>query len=325
MAPSDIGSLFGAGLIGIVIASTIFGVYNVQVYSYFSHYSKDKLWIKLMVVAIWSILALQYSLDLHAIYTYLIDDFDQDTKLAVATWDWTSYVLLTSITSVTVQFFFARRLFQILHNKTAKYVAVGLILTFSLLGFTVGVYLMWQRITLHTFSAISNATWGVDVWLGANVICDLSITSFMCYTLHTNRTGVKSTDRLINKLMAYSVQTGAMTSFTEIACLVTFSVAGYHYGHVVVVFPLSGLYATSFLANLHARAPNTPGDTKRGVITGSEMTTTTMTMDISNMFRNPSASNAEFSDPTSTKFDENVQDEDLLVTAPRGPKNSSSV
>jgi len=136
----------------------------------------------------------------------------------------------------------------------------------------------------------------------------------------------------LTKSSQSSVQTGALTSFTEIACLVTFSVAGYHYGHVVVVFPLSGLYATSFLANLLSRAPNTPGIIYGGgVVTGSDMTT--MTTNITNLFRQNRTSNAGPSYPESTKFDEeSVRDEpqDLVVNAiaphiPNFPKPLSSV
>ncbi|KAJ3898066.1 hypothetical protein F5879DRAFT_995196 [Lentinula edodes] len=258
MAPSSISSVFGSGLVGIVLAATLFGVYSSQVYSYYNNYSKDKAWMKLLVALIWVILSLQYALNLHAIYTYLIDDFGQDAKLAVANWDWLSYAVLTSVTSILVQLFFARRLFYLLRNKIAKWAVPGIISAFSLIGFIFGVFITQSSIHMKLFSSFTKITWGIDLWLGANVTCDICITLCMCYALHTSRTGIKSTDRLINKLMAYSVQTGAVTSFTEIFCLATFTASGFHFGHILVVFPLSGLYANSFLANLHARHPNTP-------------------------------------------------------------------
>ncbi|KIK66645.1 hypothetical protein GYMLUDRAFT_909272 [Collybiopsis luxurians FD-317 M1] len=248
MVSSNISNLFGSGLVGIVLAATLFGLYSAQVYSYFNYYSKDKLWMKLLVVGLWVVLSLEYSLTLHAIYKYLIDDFGVSSEVAVASWDWLSYVLLTSITSVCVQLFFARRLFYLLHNQYAKWILLVAISTFSIINFIFGVYVTARCLVLKLFSSFTVITWGIDLWLGANVACDVCITLGMLYGLQTSRTGIKSTDRLINKLMAYSVQTGAVTSITEIFCLAAYSASGFHFGHILVVFPLSGLYATSLLA-----------------------------------------------------------------------------
>ncbi|KIK67740.1 hypothetical protein GYMLUDRAFT_36501 [Collybiopsis luxurians FD-317 M1] len=331
MAPSSISSVFGSGLIGIVLAATLFGLYSAQVYSYFNYYAKDRLWMKLLVVGIWVVLALQYSLNLHAIYTYLIDDFGLDPKLAVASWDWLSYVLLTSVTSICVQLFFARRLFHLLHNKFAKWSLLVVITTLSLIGFIFGCYMTARTIKMKLFSSFTAVTWGIDLWLGANVACDICITLGMVYALHTSRTGIRSTDRLINKLMAYSIQTGAVTSFTEVFCLATYTAAGFHFGHILVVFPLSGLYATSFLANLHARIPNTPGLTmsKGLVITDSEVE-----MSPGRSFGTSNGTKTTDSQPTFTTgkrlkmsfnnsfMDDSLPDEDMLVKVPTPAHNA---
>jgi hypothetical protein len=326
MAPSSLQSVFGSGLVGIVLAATLFGVYSSQVYSYFNKYSNDRWWTKLLVVAIWVSISIEYSLSLHAIYRYLIDDFGVNSDLAVANWDWLSYVLLTSVTSVMVQFFFARRLFHLLHNRIAKWVALVVISTLSLTGFIFGVFMTAKTIEMRLFASFTQVTWGIDIWLGANVMCDLCITLSMCYALHTSRTGIKSTDRLINKLMAYSIQTGAVTSFTEIFCLATYTASGFHFGHVLVVFPLSGLYATSFLANLHARNPNSPGySSSRGVVvTGSDMEMSTnrsfgssqRTRIQNSQFVNGKPLTMKLNGPNDTIMDDTLPDEDYLVKAP---------
>ncbi|KAF5376161.1 hypothetical protein D9757_009318 [Collybiopsis confluens] len=262
MSDSPLTNLFGSGLIGIVLASTLFGLYSAQAYSYFNYYTKDRLWFKLLVVFIWVVLSLEYALTLRAIYKYLIDDFGLTGELAVASWEWLSYVLLTSVTSICVQLFFARRLFYLLRNKYARYILLVGISTLSVVNFVFGVYVTARCLILKFFANFVVITWGVDLWLGANVACDILITLSMLYGLHTSRTGIKSTNHLINRLMTYSIQTGAVTSITEIFCLAAYTASGFHFGHILVVFPLSGLYATSFLANLHARAPNTPGLTR---------------------------------------------------------------
>ncbi|KAJ4469878.1 hypothetical protein J3R30DRAFT_3713141 [Lentinula aciculospora] len=308
MAPSSITSVFGSGLVGIVLAATLFGIYSSQVYSYYNNYSKDRAWMKLLVAVIWVVLSLQYSLNLHAIYTYLIDDFGQDAKLAVADWDWLSYVLLTSITSILVQLFFARRLFYLLRNKFAQWIVPIVISIFSLIGFIFGVFMTqrtsvesqirplltcYDELILHqiqdthevVFQLYTSNRDGVSIFGLGRMWFAISALLYACVTRYTQvglalrgtqiESGLssvlnlfRSTDRLINKLMIYSIQTGAVTSFTEIFCLATYTASGFHFGHILVVFPLSGLYATSFLANLHSRHPNTPSPSPP---TGSDM------------------------------------------------------
>ncbi|KAF8647315.1 hypothetical protein AX16_006777 [Volvariella volvacea WC 439] len=91
-------------------------------------------------------------------------------------------------------------------------------------------------------------------WLFLVVVATLSLVQFVFGIV----TIILATDKIINKLMMYSIQTGAITSITEIFCLATFTVGQFHHGHILVIFPLSALYTTSFLANLHARKPNSP-------------------------------------------------------------------
>jgi len=86
--------------------------------------------------------------------------------------------------------------------------------------------------------------------------------------------------------MAYSIQTGGATSVTEIICLVTATTTGFHFGHILVVFPLAGLYCISFLANLHARTPNAPGIRDDCVITISNTTPSYPTIALSTVHQN---------------------------------------
>ncbi|KAF5387511.1 hypothetical protein D9757_006536 [Collybiopsis confluens] len=333
--PPTISSVFGAGLVGITLAATLFGIYCAQTYSYFNYYPKDRLWQKLLVVGIWISLALEYALNLHAIYTYLIDDFGLNPKLAVANWDWVSYVLLTSVTAFGVQLFFARRLFYLLHNKIAKWILVVVISSLSLLSLISGTFMTAKSIQLRLFSSFTQVTWGIDLWLGANVACDIFITLGMVFALHTSRTGIKSTDRLINKLIAYSIQTGAITSVVEIFCLATFTASGFHYGHILVIFPLSGLYATSFSANLHARIPNAEGvSIPRGVVITDgdvEMSTSLGTGFTSSSGGTRTATSTfqgnkikmSFNERNGNSFlDYSLPDEDVLVKAPTAAHNA---
>lgn len=215
--------------------------------------------MKSLVYFLWVVLAAQYAVNIHSIYAYLIQDFDQPALLGRADGDFLAYAIFDSICAVLVQGFFAWRLYLIIRNPVLKWICVIPVVALSWLGLVSGLYLYARGFGVELFSKFRTLTWLSDLWLGSNVACDIIITVCMCITLHKSRTGIKKTDLLINKLIAYSIQTGAVTSFVEIFCLATATTSGFHFGHILVIFPLAALYCISFLTNLHARVPNAPG------------------------------------------------------------------
>ena len=50
---------------------------------------------------------------------------------------------------------------------------------------------------------------------------DITITCVLAFLLHSSRSGLKKTDTLINRLIIYSVNTGAITSMLAIGALVS--------------------------------------------------------------------------------------------------------
>jgi len=252
---STLDTLFGPALVGIILFALTFGVFSSQLYTYFFKYPKDAVWMKCMVTAMWVVAAFQLSTNIHMIYVYLVADFGQVNKLKYATWDWLLYVACTSIIATCVQSFFARRVFILTRQPILRWAVTGIIISLSLVQTIIGFVVMAKCYQVKAFLDFKAVTWGVDLWLGCACACDVIIALAMCYFLHTSRTGIKRTDQLINRLMAYAIQTGALTSIVEIICLATFTGSQFHFGHILVVFPLSGLYSTSLMANLHARHP----------------------------------------------------------------------
>ncbi|KAH9922933.1 uncharacterized protein B0H18DRAFT_497856 [Fomitopsis serialis] len=250
---SSLDTIFGSALVGIMIAAMVYGILVSQLFVYFRRFPDDPNWMKALVAGLWAVLSFLLATNIHMIYVYLIKDWGNTQKLAYATWDWLLYVACTSVASTGVQMFFARRIFILSRHWIFRWVTSGIVVILSLIQFVVGFYAMAECYRLKKFLTFSKVTWAVDVWLGCGSACDILIACVMCYLLHTSRTGVKRTNKLINKLMAYAVQTGAITSIVEIICLASFTGDGFHYGHIMVVFPLGGLYATSLLANLLAR------------------------------------------------------------------------
>ncbi|PIL34891.1 hypothetical protein GSI_02678 [Ganoderma sinense ZZ0214-1] len=56
---------------------------------------------------------------------------------------------------------------------------------------------------------------------GTSVICDIVIMVSLCYYLHSRRTGFRRTDSIINRLIVYAVNRGALTTICQGGEMVT--------------------------------------------------------------------------------------------------------
>ncbi|KAH9949698.1 hypothetical protein B0H21DRAFT_726944 [Amylocystis lapponica] len=332
MPSSSLETIFGAALVGIVLAAVVYGIFCCQVYTYFGKYPRDKLWMKGLVLGLWIVLSLQVATNIHGIYVYLIADFGELNKLQSVTWDWLLYIIYTSVVSTAVQMFFARRVFLLTPHLVLRWVLTGVIVTLSLVQLAFGIVVMAECYKFKIFLDFTKISWGADVWLGCSSACDILIAVSMCFFLSSYRTGIRRTDKLINMLMAYAIQTGAVTSITEIICLATFTVGGYHFGHVLVIYPIAGLYTTSLLANLHSRQSNSP-DASMNVIEfssqsgGRTLPSTGMRVERTIKFAPSTSTTVPYleHDPGTRQSMEKPIDSNVLnITLPEGPAHSAS-
>jgi len=96
---------------------------------------------------------------------------------------------------------------------------------------------------------------GFTLWLAASLACDVFIAAAMLVILTEARrsTILKETNTLISRMVAHTIQTGAITAITaavEIALFVTFPTDN---KHVVPALILGKLYSNCLVATLNAR------------------------------------------------------------------------
>ncbi|KIJ11971.1 hypothetical protein PAXINDRAFT_181693 [Paxillus involutus ATCC 200175] len=90
-------------------------------------------------------------------------------------------------------------------------------------------------------------------WLGFSITADMMIAGSLCYILNKNRTGFASTEWLIKRLMRFCVQTGLIMSLVAGVTLALWAAAKLDTDHLVMSFPMGGIYAACLMANLIAR------------------------------------------------------------------------
>jgi predicted acyltransferase len=72
-----------------------------------------------------------------------------------------------------------------------RYVLVVAITGISLIQIGFGIAFMSLGFKLPTFKSWVAFTWGIDLWLGAACMSDVTIAASMCILLHSSRTGAK--------------------------------------------------------------------------------------------------------------------------------------
>jgi len=161
-------------------------------------------------------------------------------------------IVLSSAVSAMVQLFFADRVRRLAGNL---YIA-GFCAILSLWRLGVG--------TWATVGAMENANiiifnekyrWTMMFYaLGTTI--DLTIASSLCYFLAKHRrTSIKKTARLIDGLIAWTIETGVVTGLTSVSLLVCFVTMPNNFIWVAIYSYIDRIYSNSLLAILNSRAP----------------------------------------------------------------------
>ncbi|VDB94431.1 unnamed protein product [Peniophora sp. CBMAI 1063] len=82
---------------------------------------------------------------------------------------------------------------------------------------------------------------------------DVVIATVLSFYLHTMRTGYQRSERLIDRLIIFSVNTGALTAVASICVAVLFQTMPNNFVFISVYFLVCKLYSNSCLATLNSR------------------------------------------------------------------------
>jgi len=165
-------------------------------------------------------------------------------------WNASSWLLIGVLMSGLVQAFYALRIYQ-LSGKIYLMPILGILIVFKL-GVGIAVVILPIALGLSEWTT-KRTHWVPPVWMAADAGLDLTLLVCMCVSLFAQRTGLPSTDRLIKRMLRYSLHTGLLTSSVCIGSVISYWRSGT--GPTTVAFNISAfsLYVTAMLANLHTR------------------------------------------------------------------------
>ncbi|EGN93830.1 hypothetical protein SERLA73DRAFT_188940 [Serpula lacrymans var. lacrymans S7.3] len=245
-------STLGALLVGLAVSAVAYGVFSVQVYTYYRRYPSDKAFYKTIVVLIWILETADEAFIGHCVYYYLVTNFVDPSVLFTAKPVWTLVlqVAFGALVGCIVKVCFALRVWRFSYRNWFLTGSLVL-LTLAQMGLAIAYTIRGFQIT--TLLDLTGLRVVGSLALGFGVATDMSIAAALCYYLQGMRSGYSGSDSLVNTLTIYAVNTGVLTSACSIVTLILYDCMTDNFIFMCFYFVLSKLYAISFMATMNTR------------------------------------------------------------------------
>ncbi|KAJ7253622.1 hypothetical protein C8J57DRAFT_1348636, partial [Mycena rebaudengoi] len=249
---ANMGQTYGAMLIGGVFATFFQGILTVQVYVYYEAFPNDLRILKALVASIWILDTTHLILISQSVYHYLITSWGNDAALMVSITSLNIHLLFVSGATILCQAFF---LFRIWLLSKKSWLLTGLLAAACLtsFGFHIAISASLSLApTVHAFSLKRSVT---IVVFSIGALGDTAIAALLVFYLRTGewKSNYKSTTSVINRVIQYTVGTGASTSLVAVAIVVAHEVAPDGFIHIAIHFSLGRMYTNALLAALNSR------------------------------------------------------------------------
>ncbi|KAI0657245.1 hypothetical protein C8Q70DRAFT_1055782 [Cubamyces menziesii] len=270
-AGQDLGSTYGAMLLSTIIAAALYGVSVLQALYYYDKFPEDHWGIKITVAAVWVLDTASTVMNAHAVYYYLIANYNNPPALLTEVWSVQIEMLVTFTAVLVVQLFFIKRIFKlrpdfwyiplflvsrsiffekdtITDPKQMIVAAASYALIIVIAAHITSFKAPWDSIATPQVNNPVIANWATGLFV------DVSITAVLCWYLWSEKSGVrKRTHRMINRIIVFSVNRGAFAAVMQLLTFVTKFITPQNLVWFAFHNVLCKVYTNSMLATLNSR------------------------------------------------------------------------
>ncbi|KAG2122928.1 hypothetical protein DEU56DRAFT_925369 [Suillus clintonianus] len=247
---SIVMSVLQGPLCGTLATMLLYGVVCMQTFHYWQAYEHDGKILKSVVAFIWILETAHTALSIHFVEYYLIIHFGELLQLLFAVWSMGATYFVGFIIGYAVNLCF---IWRILLLSQKRWIAVLFVIVATVrCGFGLAncvlswTYPLWTEFRIRVFS-----TMVVGQVLSA--VVDGAIALTLCLYIRKLHLVALRTDSVLNRLLLYSINTGAATSLFAILAVIVFLVLPTNPAFIAFVQVQSKLYAISLLASLNTR------------------------------------------------------------------------
>ncbi|KIY46202.1 hypothetical protein FISHEDRAFT_76044 [Fistulina hepatica ATCC 64428] len=250
----DLTDTIGAVYIGVTVSVCISGITYTQAFFYFENHSyKDPLFVKMMVIAEVILETLHSILCVQAVYGWVITNYDNPLALLKFQWESCLTVGVEGLSILVAHLFYARRVYFV--SGRNKYILFTILLPAAgHIAGTTAITVLSIKAQYFTNLTHPDTKAAMDFALIIAVITDMVITISLSYFLHNSRSGIKRTDKIINRLIIYAINNGVLTSTLDIVVLGVWTGQPNSLIYLALFQLVGNLYANSMLATLNTRS-----------------------------------------------------------------------
>jgi len=253
-AAPHLPSLFptwGITFIGATFSTILFGVVCLQTFLYYRQWQRDVLALKILVAVVFALDTINQVVVTYMLYHYFVENFAHPAALAQNHWSIGAEIISNALVGFLVEGFFVYRVWRVSGSKVLLPLAASILAIAHLGTNLVSAVLGFKYNNFHDLlKALKPMAIGGSI-LGA---CeDLAIALILAYCLYQGRSGFRTTNSMITRLIAVAVATGLITSLALIAQSISSIVAPESLWILAWNLLLPKLYTNSLLASLNLR------------------------------------------------------------------------
>jgi len=247
---STLDLTLGALEIGVLMSTVLYGVLTAQAFVFSGRSTEDPLWLRIMVGIIWLFESIHTTLLWAYLYSVTVTHYGQRQWLGQSQWTLALISPFTSYVGATVQIFLIYRIRMLSGGLFIPVIAwCGSILRVAL-GTTSGIVLGKSKTTLDY---LERYEWLITTVFILSAVLDVLTTVALSYHLWLRRSGFKSTKRMVDKLLMYTVETGLLTCLCAVVALICVRVMKDNFIDWTVFMIYGKSYSISLFTTLNAR------------------------------------------------------------------------
>ncbi|KZP15373.1 hypothetical protein FIBSPDRAFT_1048168 [Athelia psychrophila] len=250
-AAGGIASTYGALLVGGLVAAGLSGIVTVQSFVYVKLYPADRIHTKLIVAAVWLLDSCHTLFVCQSIWDYFITHFGDNSRITDIPTSLALTIAITAILTFVVHAFFAHRIFKLSKRNYFAMVPIAFLAVCRLAAACVTTSEMIRIGNLPEF--VKQFSWVFTTGLALSSAVDVLIAGFLCYSLQNSRSSSSSMDHVINLLILYTFENGALTCAATVVSMICWLVMPDNRIFLGIHFVIVKIYANSLLATLNSR------------------------------------------------------------------------
>jgi len=242
----------GAASSGFNLSCGFFGVLTTLSFIYYRKFYDDAPVWKLLVAAVWVLELVDQVFVGYSVHYYSITHHGNSMVMFAEdlVWPLLAQVVIGNFVGTVVKTCFAFRVWRLSRRNLAITIPIivliltqtGCAITYCVRGFQLNRLIFAPR--LRVIASIA---------LGTGMVTDIGIAATLCILLRKLRTGFKKSDTIIDTLIVYAINTGALTAIFSGLTLTVYNVWPNTFYFMTFYFQIGKLYGISFLCTLNTR------------------------------------------------------------------------